>query len=378
VNNNSKSHKVDFFMGEVASAKRVVKVPTGGVDSPKRESPIIRPRDNNNQVDDGIVRCVFLFTDGHANVGIRDAPTLVQETKKCLAAAPRDATIFTFGFGANHNAQMLQSVADAAEGLFYFIENTDMMPETFADCLGGICSTVATNVKVTAKLTPGCGVRFSQAMTKFKTEIQDDGNTLIVKLKDLYSEEKRDILLELKVDGPTAKAALVDNANAIVGVSWTLEYSDATNKNNNSGSAAVISLQNTTRFVISSDTAPVVNAEVDEMVQRFKSIEVMEKVREAADAGHLDQARLFAQGYTAELRAAPSASRASNIQLQQQMCNLEEMANNQEVWRSRGGKVASNYAQSHAMQRGNAITDDCAYAGNAVKMDMRKKASKKS
>lgn len=362
-------HKVTYFLGEVASGKRTINVPAATTTSATGSNN----NNNSNSHDDGVLRVVMLFTDGHANLGIQDSPSLVREAKRALAASPKDATIFTFGFGANYNADMLQQIATATEGMFYFVETTAVMPEIFADCLGGLLSTVAQNVKVTARLTPGNGIRFGTAMTKFKTQIEDNGNTLVITMKDLYAEEERDILLELKVDGTTAKASSIDSSG--VGIEWTLEFSDATNPNK---SAAKVTLASKCVFTISSDSEPVVNNEVDVQVQRYTSIQVMAEVREAADRGDLERARQQAQAYTAQLQCAPSAAMPSNMMLQQQMMNLEQLASNESEWNARGSKQSHAYAQSHALQRGNAVTDDCAYAGNAMKMEMRSKAKKSS
>ena len=44
---------------------------------------------------------------------------------------------------------MLKSVAEAGSGLFYYLDNSDSIPESFCDCLGGLLS-VAAQVNVTS------------------------------------------------------------------------------------------------------------------------------------------------------------------------------------------------------------------------------------
>ena len=34
-----------------------------------------------------------------------------------------DASVYTFGFGKNHDPDMLKAISDAANGMYYFIEN---------------------------------------------------------------------------------------------------------------------------------------------------------------------------------------------------------------------------------------------------------------
>ena len=51
--------------------------------------------------------------------------------------------MFTFGFGSEHDADSLHSIAEAGNGLFYYIDNSDSIPESFCDCLGGLLSVAA-------------------------------------------------------------------------------------------------------------------------------------------------------------------------------------------------------------------------------------------
>jgi len=60
-----------------------------------------------------------------------------------LTQIGRQACVFTFGYGSEHDADLLHAVADAGNGLFYYIDNKDSIPESFCDCLGGLLSVAA-------------------------------------------------------------------------------------------------------------------------------------------------------------------------------------------------------------------------------------------
>ena len=64
--------------------------------------------------------------------------------------------MFTFGYGTEHDADLLHAVADAGNGLFYYIDNSDSIPESFCDCLGGLLS-VAAQVLGGGGGYPDCG-----------------------------------------------------------------------------------------------------------------------------------------------------------------------------------------------------------------------------
>jgi hypothetical protein len=39
-----------------------------------------------------------------------------------LAAADEPASVHTFGFGSDHDARLLQAIAEAGHGIYYFIQ----------------------------------------------------------------------------------------------------------------------------------------------------------------------------------------------------------------------------------------------------------------
>ena len=38
-----------------------------------------------------------------------------------------DASVYTFGFGRDHDPDMLKAISDAANGMYYFIENEEQV-----------------------------------------------------------------------------------------------------------------------------------------------------------------------------------------------------------------------------------------------------------
>ena len=41
------------------------------------------------------------------------------------------ASVYTFGFGADHDPDMLKAISDAGNGMYYFIENEDKVTTLF-------------------------------------------------------------------------------------------------------------------------------------------------------------------------------------------------------------------------------------------------------
>merc|ERR1719240_1038455 len=111
----------------------------------------------------------MLFTDGLANEGIRDPTQLQQAVSGALAAASAKLggpiSMYTFGFGADHNETCLRNLATAsgAAGMYYYVSTAEDIPNAFADCLGGLTSVVAQNT--TLSLEPlGSGVSVARVL----------------------------------------------------------------------------------------------------------------------------------------------------------------------------------------------------------------------
>eukprot|EP00854_Cymbomonas_tetramitiformis_P023487 gene23487-28437_t len=144
----------------------------------------------------GAVRAVVLFTDGMANKGITDSAALVKRVDRVVKQLPEQCSVFTFGFGSDHNELLLSSLSEVGSGRYFFIENESKMAESFAGALGGLLSVAAQNVSVKIRATEGAVI--SKVHTKYVTEQLSDGSYKI-SLGDLYSEENRDIVLELQL-----------------------------------------------------------------------------------------------------------------------------------------------------------------------------------
>ena len=91
------------------------------------------------------ISSIFLLTDGLDSIGN------VENNMKIMLNrfnVPQSTIIHTFGFGNSHDAKLMADIADMRDGNFYFIEQLDMIDETFIDCLGGLLSTITHNVEL--------------------------------------------------------------------------------------------------------------------------------------------------------------------------------------------------------------------------------------
>lgn len=58
------------------------------------------------------------------------------ENQSLGTRTPLPCTINTFGYGTDHDAALLKKIADHGQGMYYYIDSTKAISESFADCLG--------------------------------------------------------------------------------------------------------------------------------------------------------------------------------------------------------------------------------------------------
>eukprot|EP00526_Cylindrotheca_closterium_P013640 CAMPEP_0113619468 /NCGR_PEP_ID=MMETSP0017_2-20120614/9886_1 /TAXON_ID=2856 /ORGANISM="Cylindrotheca closterium" /LENGTH=526 /DNA_ID=CAMNT_0000529045 /DNA_START=85 /DNA_END=1665 /DNA_ORIENTATION=+ /assembly_acc=CAM_ASM_000147 len=179
------------------------------------------------------VRSLFLLTDGLANEGIQETNTLVQMVKRLTADSAEDVetalleglrmssnraaqlvdsatlgltpenvqapvSLFCFGYGPDHNSDMLQALAEAtAGGGYYFVENDSDVYTAFGDAMGGIMSVMAQSAVLKISVPPEAaanGVKIRDVHHDKKIN-RGDG-TFTVNLGDFYAEENRDVIVD--------------------------------------------------------------------------------------------------------------------------------------------------------------------------------------
>jgi len=119
---------------------------------------------------------------------------------------PPGAVWSTLGFGKDHDAELLSSLAARSRpaGTFTFVERTDLLDETLASFVGDATRCHTSDVRVT--ISPAPGTTILSARAPGEQERAADGS-LIVHLGGARVDETRELLLELDVAPPATAAA---------------------------------------------------------------------------------------------------------------------------------------------------------------------------
>ncbi len=175
---------------------------------------------------EGVNRCLLL-TDGLANVGMTDRDELATHAG---ALRQRGVTTTTFGVGTDFDDELLQAMAIAGGGNFYFIESQGQIVDYVTSEVGETMDVVARDVELEIIVPDGVVV---ETLSPFPYSAS--GGRGVVSLGSLVAEQLVEVVLRLNfpygevaretgaVLSLTARDALVDDGGSVA-LAW--EYAD--------------------------------------------------------------------------------------------------------------------------------------------------------
>jgi Mg-chelatase subunit ChlD len=143
------------------------------------------------------VSSIFLLTDGLDN----GADKRVQEHMISLGLLSTNFTIQCFGFGRDHDEDLLNNISNIKDGSFYFIDKLDTVDECFASALGGLMSVVALDVNIyvtNTALKPFENIKIKKTFGKMWVQKGTTSGHMIGLLHLLAGNEKG-FLLEMEI-----------------------------------------------------------------------------------------------------------------------------------------------------------------------------------
>jgi len=98
------------------------------------------------------VNQVVLFSDGQPNIGITSSSELARIAAR---AAEHGVAVTTIGFGMDHDELLMQGMADASGGNYYYVDSPGDMSKIFQQEAGAILRTAARSTDIDLVLPPG-------------------------------------------------------------------------------------------------------------------------------------------------------------------------------------------------------------------------------
>lgn len=142
---------------------------------------------------------IFLLTDGENEHGNNEMCL-----KLAQLAAETNITLNTLGFGDNWNQDVLEKIADRAGGTLEFIEEPTQAGQKFAKLFTRAQSVGLTNAHLLLDLMPQVRLAELKPIAQVAPEtielpIQRQGETVMVRLGDLMTDDARVILVNLYI-----------------------------------------------------------------------------------------------------------------------------------------------------------------------------------
>jgi Ca-activated chloride channel family protein len=145
--------------------------------------------------DRGVNRCLLL-TDGLANVGITDTAELATHAAELRT---RGVSTSTFGVGNDFDERLLQELADAGGGHFYYIADAPQIHDAITSEVGETLEIVARDVAL--EVTARDDIRI-EPISPYRATAS--GGRTVVALGDLASEQVVEVVVRLSFPYGTA------------------------------------------------------------------------------------------------------------------------------------------------------------------------------
>jgi uncharacterized protein YegL len=141
---------------------------------------------------------VILFSDGEPNIGVTSAAELARIAER---ASESGVSVTTIGFGHLHDELLMESIADASGGNYYYVDTPADMSAIFQREAGAILRSASRATEVALQLPAGLVL---EDVMGYDYIVTGPGR-VVVRMGSVPHDEERYVVLKLR---PTASSAL--------------------------------------------------------------------------------------------------------------------------------------------------------------------------
>jgi len=239
------------------------------------------------------VTSIFLLSDGldkGAENKIKDSLTKFK--------IGQDVTINTFGFGRDHDPELMVNISNLRDGNFYFIDKLDSIDEAFVDCLGGLLSSVGQSAKIKIQTSPSDVLPNISINKAYGDESmwQLENQTYTTNICPVVSSQKKDYVLEIKI--PSTTKNLLDHEKNIKIISAEAIITGFDGKETIKKADLSITLLNETEQIQEEEDDDI---DVMKHFYRVKGSLVMDEGRKLADRNQYEEAKKTLENFKQEI-----------------------------------------------------------------------------
>ncbi len=246
---------------------------------------------------------IILLSDGLANVG----PSTPRDLRRLGSdLAERGMAVTTIGVGDDYNEDLMAGLAEASDANYYYVRDTETLPEIFAKELGGMLAVAARDVRIEI-LCPN-GVKplgFIGRAERFENQ------KAMVNLSQFTTGQNRYLFLRCLVNGAKSELARVN-----------VKYKDELADGSEQSASRVASIDFTDDQTVSEKS---VNGEVVAQKELILTAVAKDEAMAQADAGNYRQAAQTLSAQNAALNRAYAVAPAGvQIQIRAETNNLSD------------------------------------------------------
>lgn len=322
------------------SARRVIDrlVCTGGTnisEGLKKGAKVLEDRREKNPV-----ASIMLLSDGQNTYCLtpRSATERRAPIRQPSQYGHGQNPVHAFGFGVDHDAATMHRISEESGGTFSFIQAESLVQDAFAQCLGGLLSVVAQDVQLTIlRQSDGVELRNMHAGS-YQTDILSDGIHGTVKLGDLYADEDRHVLVDIKI--PSTK----DFSMNLIAINST--YRDPVSQQIMQTERQVLSISRPD--AVHDRAAAFPNLEVERQKNRLRAAKAIAEARSLADRSKISEAQQVLQS----AKAALSGTRDDLCkELEAELTEIQSRMINRQTYERSGRAYVLSAQNSHMRQR---------------------------
>ncbi|KFK43122.1 hypothetical protein AALP_AA1G083200 [Arabis alpina] len=290
---------------------------------------------------------MMLLSDGQDNVTLAYAGLRLRTDYESLLPGFSRIPIHTFGFGSDHDAELMHTISQVSSGTFSFIETENVIQDAFAQCIGGLLSVVVLDQVVEIECIHEQGLKISSIKAgSYRSRVASDARNATIDVGDMYAEEERDFLVILEIPPGSAES----ESMSLLKVRCV--YKDPVTNEIVRVESGELTIQRPAEL----RGEEVVSIEVDRQLNRFLVSQAMSEARVLADRGELDAAVELLRNGERELSETASARSSDRLcqSLSAELSALQERMTSRRMYQRSGRAYFFSSMSSHGTQRATA------------------------
>ncbi|XP_071710181.1 E3 ubiquitin-protein ligase WAV3-like [Rutidosis leptorrhynchoides] len=303
------------------------------------------------------VASIILLSDGqdtytvNGGVGSNVAGGQTQSNHKLLVPPGVKIPVHAFGFGADHDAESMHTIAEVSGGTFSFIETESVIQDAFAQCIGGLLSVVVKGLQVIIE-SVNVNVRLQSLKAgSYKNQLMPDRKSGCIDVGDLYADEERDFLVSVNIPKETELTFGYETSLLKV----NCYYNDPLTKE----TIKLVTENVTVKRPENVGKENVISIEVDRQRNRLQSAEAMVLARTIAEEGDLKRAISTLENFRKVLMGTVSAKSGDRLcmALDAELKEMQERMATRNMYENSGRAYILSGLSSHSWQRATARGD---------------------